>query len=190
MRSIADLARLIVLPLLALLLVAAPVPAFAQSAADRVELDELFARLAVAPDERAAHEIDQQIWAHWTAPDDPVLAGRMREVLTARQMMDFSACIRLLDEMVVDYPTYAEGWNQRATIHYMLNDLEASLADIEKVLEFEPRHFGALSGRALIYLAQGKRQLALRDIATALKFHPFLSERQLFPELMQDMVRI
>ena len=52
-----------------------------------------------------------------------------------------------------------------------------------KVLEFEPRHFGALSGRALIYLSQGKRALALKDMSAALAVHPFLSEKQLFPEL-------
>jgi tetratricopeptide (TPR) repeat protein len=190
MRAVADLARLLVPALLALLLAVAPASVFAQSEADRMAIDELFAELAAAPDQEAAHEIDQKIWAHWTAPDDPILAGRMREVLVARQFMDFPACIRLLDALVVDYPTYAEAWNQRATIHYMMDDFEASLADIDKVLEFEPRHFGALSGRAMIYLAQGKRQLALRDIATALKFHPFLNERQLFPELMQDKVRI
>ena len=87
-------------------------------------------------------------------------------------------------------PTYAEGWNQRATLYYLIDDYEASLADIDKVLEFEPRHFGALSGRVLIYLAQGKRSEALRDMATALAIHPFLSERQLFPELKEDMIRI
>ena len=51
------------------------------------------------------------------------------------------------------------------------------------MLELEPRHFGALSGRALIYLQQGKRALAIKDMAAAVAVHPFLSERQLFPEL-------
>jgi hypothetical protein len=72
----------------------------------------------------------------------------------------------------------------------MLDNFEASLADIDKVLEFEPRHFGALSGQALIYLAMGKRPLALKAMAAALAVHPFLNERQLFPELMQDVTRI
>jgi tetratricopeptide (TPR) repeat protein len=114
----------------------------------------------------------------------------MREIFDMRYMGDIGSTISLLDKLVVDYPTYAEGWNQRATMRYLANDFEGSLADIEKVLEFEPRHFGALSGRVLIYLAQGKRAEALREMATALTIHPFLTERRLFPELQQEMVRI
>ena len=84
---------------------------------------------------------------------------------------------------MVDYPDYAEGWNQRATIQYMMGNLDLSIADCAKVLELEPRHFGALSGRSLMYLQQGKRALALKDMAAAIAVHPFLNERQLFPEL-------
>jgi tetratricopeptide (TPR) repeat protein len=114
----------------------------------------------------------------------------MLQVLAVRSAGNISGAIQLLDDLVNDYPTYAEGWNQRATLRYLINDFDGSLADIEKVLEFEPRHFGALSGRVLIYLAQGKRALALKEMATALTIHPFLNERQLFPELQQEMVRI
>ena len=74
------------------------------------------------------------------------------------------ARLDLLNALVDRLPDYAEGWNQRATVYYMLGNYEASLADIDKVLEFEPRHFGALSGRCMIYLAQGKRALAIKDM--------------------------
>src|SRR5690606_40202851 len=114
---------------------------------------------------------------------DPVLHDRMREVLLARGNGNIAEALRLLDILVVDYPDYAEGWNQRATIHYMMGNLDLSIADCAKVLALEPRHFGALSGRALIYLQQGKRALALRDMAAALAVHPFLTERRYFPEL-------
>ena len=90
----------------------------------------------------------------------------------------------------VDYPDYAEGWNQRATLYYMMGDFERSIADCAKVLALEPRHFGALSGRALMYLQLGKRALALRDMAAALAIHPFLSEALLFPELSRPMTHV
>ena len=146
-------------------------------------LDELFAALKTAQDPMTAHELDQAIWAVWTNPSDPVLHDRMREVLLARGTGNIAEALHLLDQLVIDFPDYAEGWNQRATIHYMMGNLDLSLADCARVLELEPRHFGALSGRALIYLAQGKRALALKDMAAALAVHPFLSEKQLFPEL-------
>lgn len=175
-----------VLPL-ALVLLATPAPA--DDARDKI-LDRLFAELRLAPNPRVAHDIDRRIWGYWTTPDDPDLANRMAEALEARARGDTGRVIQLLTGIIADYPTYAEAWNQRATTYYLLDDFEASLADIEKVLEYEPRHFGALSGRALIYLQQGKRTLAIRDMAAALELHPFLNERQLFPELLRDVTRI
>lgn len=165
-------------------------PALADEAKDKAALDQLFAELKLAPDATTAHEIDQRIWLYWTTPSDPMLAGRMGEVLAARRMGDLAEGITLLNRLIKDYPTYAEAWNQRATFYYMLGNFEASIADCAKVLELEPRHFGALSGRAMMYLQQGRRALALKDMAAALQVHPFLNERQLFPELQHDITRI
>lgn len=166
------------------------VPAMAQTERESAALDELFARLKSAPDEASARQITEQIWIYWTTPADPVLAARMQEVLMLRQRADFPAVIALLDDIVRDHPTYAEGWNQRATVYFLLRNYEQSLADIEKVLQYEPRHFGALVGRAVIYDSQGKRDLAVRDMAAALAIHPFLVERAMFPELLEDVTRI
>lgn len=165
------------------------VPALADQAADNAALDNLFARLHDAPDAETANALSNQIWALWTTPSDPVLASRMRDVMEARALLDLDSAIKLLDQLVADYPAYAEGWNQRATLYYMAGDFEASIADCAKVLELEPRHYGALSGRALMYLQQGKRSLALKDMKAALDLHPFLAEKQLFPELQQDITR-
>ncbi len=183
------LARLSVLALLLLVLLAPPGTAFADEAADRAQLDVLFAELLKAPDATAAHTIDQRIWEVWTSPSDPDLAARMADVIEARTMLDPKRLLELMTALVTDYPTYAEGWNQRATLYFMLGNYEASLADIEKVLQYEPRHFGALAGRALIHLSQDKRALAIKDIQQALRVHPFLPEKELFPEL-QEMTRI
>ncbi|HEY9010569.1 MAG TPA: tetratricopeptide repeat protein [Devosia sp.] len=165
-------------------------PITADDAADQqAALDRLFAQLHDATDAPSANAISNQIWAIWTTPADPSLASRMRDVMEARAMLDLQTGIDLLDAIIVDYPEYAEGWNQRATLYYMLGDYEASIADCAKVLELEPRHYGALSGRALMYLQMGKRSLALRDMKAALELHPFLAEKQLFPELAQEITR-
>ncbi len=66
---------------------------------------------------------------------------------------------------------------------------DKSLADIEQTLAREPRHFGALAGRALIYHTLGKRDEALQAIREALEIHPFLPERALFPELAAPPIR-
>jgi tetratricopeptide (TPR) repeat protein len=165
-------------------------PAHADDAADKKAINTLFAQLKAAPDAASAVPIVNQIWLRWLTPSDPVLAARMRVVIAAREAGASAAAIELLNKLVADFPDYAEGWNQRATIHYLMRDFDASLKDIDKTLALEPRHFGALSGRAMIYLSQNKRALALKAMIAALAINPFLAERKLFPELMQDITRI
>jgi tetratricopeptide (TPR) repeat protein len=179
--------RLLLAPLLMLML---GFSATGGELVDGVALDKLFAQLKVAPTEEQARQIDERIWFYWMTPTDPALAGRMKEALAARALGDTLGAIRLLDEIVADYPDYAEAWNQRATMYYVIGNFEASIADCAKVLELEPRHFGALSGRALMYLQMGKRALALKDMAAALAIHPFLTERQLFPEFAHPATQI
>ena len=157
---------------------------WAQSERETTALDALFAQLKAAPDAVAAGAITDQIWIYWTTPADAILAARMRDVLMLRQSADFPAVIAALDDIIAQYPSYAEAWNQRATVYYLLNNYDQSLADIEKVLQLEPRHYGALVGRAVIYQNQGKQDLALKDMVAALAIHPFLAERALFPELV------
>ena len=181
-RLLSALAPLLAAALLTLSLSAVAEDAKSQATADAV-LDQLFAALRTAPDPTTAQQLDQAIWAVWTNPADPTLHERMREVLLARGTGNIAEALRLLDKLVVDYPDYAEGWNQRATVYYMMGDFDLSIADCAKVLALEPRHFGALSGRAMMYLQQGKRALAIKDMAAAIAVHPFLSGRQLFPEL-------
>lgn len=164
-------------------------PALADEAADRAALDKLFVTLHDAPDEATAKAAADKIWTIWTQPSDPDLALRMRDVIEARMTRGVDTTIKLLDALIADYPDYAEAWNQRATMHFIAGDYEASIADCGKVLELEPRHFGALSGRAMMYLQMGKRSLALRDIQAALAIHPYLAERALFPELAAPVTR-
>jgi tetratricopeptide (TPR) repeat protein len=74
--------------------------------------------------------------------------------------------------MVLRSPEYAEGWNKRATVHYMLGNFEESLADIDATLELEPHHFGALSGRGLVHVKLGDYERALSAFEDALEVSP------------------
>jgi len=156
--------------------------AVADAAADRHKLDALFAQLRIAPSETAARATADQIWSVWTHPSDAVLAERLDAAIDAMAYGPVGA-LALLDALVVEFPDFAEAWNQRATMHFHLGNYRASLADIEMTLALEPRHFGALAGRVLINLTLGDRDAATRDILAALAIHPFLPERSLFPEL-------
>ena len=176
--------------LLAVLLIAAATPVYAASLVDTAKLDQLFAELKLAPSADAAETISRQIWAIWMVPSDEKLAARMATAGAFMTMGDLRATMAVLDKIVADYPDYSEGWNQRATVEYMMNNFSASLADIDKTLALEPRHYGALAGRVMIYLQQGHRAEALHDMITALAIHPYLSTKQLFPELAPPVTHI
>ena len=186
MRSLfAYLRALLMLPLLAVV-----TPAAAGDFVNTAALDTLFAELVKAPDAAAAEAITQTIWAYWTNPTEPTLAADMTRALAAETRRDYIAALALLDRIVVDYPGYAEGWNRRATIYFEVHRYADSLADIEKVLALEPRHFGALSGRVMIELTLGDRPAALKDMVAALAIHPYLGMKLYFPELNVPVTNI
>ncbi len=90
----------------------------------------------------------------------------------------------MLDELVARAPNWAEAWNKRATALYLAGEHDRSLADIERVLDLEPRHFGALAGMGLIHIARGQYREALAAYRRALTVNPFLKERfELVPAL-------
>jgi tetratricopeptide (TPR) repeat protein len=80
--------------------------------------------------------------------------------------------IAIFDRVVTTLPDFAEGWNKRATVHYLNEDYTASVIDIERTLVLEPRHFGAISGMGLIFMARGDEAGALRAFEEVLKIHP------------------
>ena len=64
----------------------------------------------------------------------------------------YSEAMLIFNQVITSYPDYAEAWNKRATLQYLIGNLDNSITDIEKTLELEPRHFGALSGLGLVYI--------------------------------------
>ena len=78
------------------------------------------------------------------------------------------------DLLVTRAPNFAEAWNKRATLLYLLGDDDGSVADVRRTLVLEPRHFGALSGLGLINARHGRPEAALHSFEAALAIHPFL----------------
>src|SRR3546814_18294378 len=109
-------------------------------------------RLLEAPVPGEAQQIEGEIWHIWMQSDDGAINGLMRDGVAALSRRDYSHALAKFDQMVVIAPGFAEGWNKRATVHYLLGNYGESLADIAETLALEPRHFGALSGRGLVYL--------------------------------------
>ena len=90
----------------------------------------------------------------------------------------FDVALDFLDQVVTLSPAYAEGWNRRATVHYMMHNFAKSMADIDHTLQLEPRHFGALSGMAEIMKETERKQLALDAYQRVLDIYPMMRNAQ------------
>ena len=75
--------------------------------------------------------------------------------------------------LIEEDPNFAEAWNKRATVYFMMGDFDKSMQDIIKTLELEPRHFGALDGMGLIFIHQGQYQQAIDVYDKMLEIFPF-----------------
>jgi tetratricopeptide (TPR) repeat protein len=135
-------------------------------------LDRLFASLHKATGEQAAKATEQKIWELWSRSDSATAEVLLGQAVVAMNASDNVASLAILDRIIAAYPAYAEAWNKRATLHFMIGNYDTSLADIEKVLDLEPRHFGALAGRGMIYQAQQKWSAALAAFREALSMNP------------------
>ena len=148
-------------------------------AAHAAEGDRVFRFLALAKTEAEGRAMEDQAWLWFMAAPDAASAGLMNRALERRGAFDLDAALAVLDELVAAAPDWAEAWNQRATVRFEKGDFEGSLADIEVTLRLEPRHFGALAGRAIIETGFGRVALAQSDLRRAVAIHPFLKERGL-----------
>lgn len=138
------------------------------------ELAALFTELGGAKDVTNAHPIEQQIWALWfKAPSDRA-AGLLAQARKAVESGELNDALNVFDQLVGEFPDYAEGWNQRAIVHFLLNDIDGALADVDKTLALEPRHFGALSGRGQCFIRLKRPRDALAAFEATLALNPWL----------------
>jgi tetratricopeptide (TPR) repeat protein len=144
--------------------------------ADQVDLrlDGLFERLEITHDHAEASRIERQIWQIWMESGDFQVQIWMRQGVAAMSLHRLDLALDRFDRMVEHAPDFAEGWNKRATVHYLMGDYSASVYDIQRTLDLEPRHFGALSGLGLIYDALEKPAAAIRSYEAALALNPHL----------------
>ena len=85
---------------------------------------------------------------------------------------EFGDAVSVFTRLIELRPDYAEGWNKRATAYFLMREMENSVADIERTLALEPRHFGALSGMGLIFLSREDFHGALDAFRQVLKIYP------------------
>jgi tetratricopeptide (TPR) repeat protein len=135
-------------------------------------LDSLFAQLQRARGEDESQLAERKIWEMWSQSDSVTADVLLKQAVVAMDTGDNRSSFSILNQLIATYPSYAEAWNKRATLNFMIGRYNDSLADIDKVLELEPRHFGALAGRGMIYRAQEKWGDALDAFRQAIRINP------------------
>ena len=137
-------------------------------------LDRLFAQLRHADDKDMAAVLENAIQAMWLRSGSPTADVLMKQAGEATEAKSYGPALAILDTVVELYPDFAEGWNRRATVHFLRGDYTSSLSDIEQVLALEPRHYGALSGLGAIEKERGNGRAALRALRRAKMINPNL----------------
>lgn len=147
----------------------------------------------VAPSEMRAEQLDvlfaelhkpgvqsdplvERIWALWSASDSPTAEVLLTQATTAIRDGAPAEALSILNRLIGANPDFAEAWNKRATLYFMMKRDDAALADIDKVLDLEPRHFGALAGKGMILERQKKYTAARAAFEDALAMNPNLED--------------
>lgn len=150
-------------------------------------LDSLFARLHKVDSPAEAQVVEQAIWELWMKSDSPTAELLLTQAVKALGAGEEQASLSILDKLIAVNPEFAEAWNKRATVYFMIGRYSESLSDINHVLELEPRHFGALSGLGMIKQQQGDKKGALAAFRDALAVNPQLEgAKQAVEELAAD----
>jgi tetratricopeptide (TPR) repeat protein len=150
-------------------------------------LDQLFTQLKQSKNGGEARKWANLIWKEWFKTDNADAKRLMERAQFARRADLREDALKVLNMIVQIAPGYVEGWNQRATIYFMLGRDAESVADIQKVLQLEPRHFGALAGLGLIHMRANNWKSAIASFERALELHPFLGERAFIPILKKKL---
>lgn len=168
------------LPVLAVILLAAA-PARAQQV-----IDSLFEKLYETQNPIEARQLERKIWEAWAQSGSDTIDALMKGGMTVMETGDHGRAEQIFSQMIELKPDFAEAYNKRATVRFLAMDYAGSVADIERTLKLEPRHFGALSGLGTIMERLDNLEEALKAYRRALAANPHLADA---PEKLKELRR-
>lgn len=143
------------------------------------QLDQLFSALQRTTNQTMADNLVAEIWQRWTAfEDDPRATNMMVVGIQQMNLGQFDNAERIFSNLAQSYPEHAEVWNKRATVRFMRGNDSGSRQDIARVIDLEPRHFGALSGLGMINMRAGDLPAALQAFEAAVRVNPHMDQAE------------
>lgn len=153
-------------------------PAVRRSAVERLgevgtmaDADRLAARL-YDDDPLVRRLAEAALWQIWSRSGNRAIDALFLRGMQQMQAGQLREALATFSEITARMPGFAEGWNKRATVYYLLGQFDLSMKDCDEVLKRNPRHFGALSGYGQMHLAGGDLNRALPYFQRALKVNP------------------
>jgi len=152
-------------------------------------LNQLFNELKVNKS-KVAFIIEQEIWALWsTHPTDEKLTARLEEGSQFVRNQQLNKAKEIFTEVINLDQNWAEAWNKRATVLYMLGEFQLSQNDIDKVLALENRHFGALAGQGLVNIKLKNYEKAIRSYQRAQKIYPSMKSPKIMIKQIKELIK-
>ncbi len=159
----------------------APVEQVPVKAAEKPrDLDGMLAALKRERSPQIARQLANSVMARWNTSQSPTADLLLEWAKKATDEKRTAAALDFLDQAIALNPEFVGAWNQRATLHYTMGNYKKSVSDINKVLELEPRHFGALAGLAAILSERGSQEAALKAWERYVEIYPADREAQEF----------
>ena len=138
-------------------------------------LEVFFKDLKTSVTLQKASSIELQIWKIWMEHHNPKVKSLIFLGIAAMNNQQYGKALEHFRMLTAIEPDFAEGWNKRATVFYLMGRFNESQEDILRTLKLEPRHFGALSGLGLIRMELEDWPGAVSALEAALKVHPQMS---------------
>ena len=134
--------------------------------------------------------IAEQIWKLWsTHPTDQKLTSLLDEGSMLVQDQQLNKAIVVFTEAIELDPNWAEAWNKRATVLFMIGEFQKSQDDIDKVLELEERHFGALAGQGMVNIQLKNYDKAKRSYQKAQEIYPAMKSSKVMIEQIEELIK-
>jgi tetratricopeptide (TPR) repeat protein len=146
----------------------------AATAGSQTVLDTLFDKLRTATDPSAVQALEEGIWEQWTMVPDGAPRQLMMRGIAEMHQQELQSAAGTFTKLIQTAPELSEAWNKRATVHWLMGNFPASIADICETVKREPRHFGAYSGLGMIRAQMGEHARAAAAFELAKKWNPHI----------------
>ena len=155
-----------------------------------IKLKQLFEQLKKSNNASIAFEIEMKIWNIWsTHPTKEKLTQSLAKGSELMSKGELETAYKIFSTIIISSPDWAEGWNKRATVLYLMDRYQDSLNDIDEVLKLESRHFGALSGQGLVQTKLKNYEKAIESYQAVQKIYPSIRAAKIMISQLRKLIK-